>query len=124
MTNLAAVLKELQQERSRLDEAIRVIGAARVRQSHGSEKDETEALGSGAREDSRGPEGPLGEGEGSEGVPAGPHHEQGRAQQDSRSTARAVGQDEGTAEEGRLSSVILREQKARANRAFYPELDE
>ena len=50
----------------------------------------------------------MGEGEGSEGVPAGPHHEPGRAQEDRRGTARPVGQGEGAAEEGGLRSAVCR----------------
>ena len=60
----------------------------------------------------------MGEGEGSEGAPDVAHNEPGCAEEDRRSTASPMGKGEG-AKEGRLSSVVLREQKARA-RTFYP----
>jgi hypothetical protein len=109
MANLAEVLKELQQERSRLDEAIRVIGQL-VSGNHTGAKGTKRTLSPAARERIAGrAEGQMGEGEGSEGVPAGAHHEQGRAESDRRSTACAVGQGEGSAEEGGLRSSVENE---------------
>ena len=44
----------------------------------------------------------MGEGEWSEGVPSGAHHEPSCAEKDRRSAARPVGQGAGTAKEGSL----------------------
>jgi len=72
------------------------------RQSIRIQEYKTNAFDGGAEEDGCRPEGPMGEGEGSEGVPASTHHESGRTQQDRRSTARPLGQGKGTANEGGL----------------------
>ena len=62
----------------------------------------------------------MGEGEGSESVPAGAHHEPNRTEQDRRRTARPVGQGEGAAEEGGLTFGLSTENKGPGlNRALF-----
>ena len=93
MANLAGVLKELEQERSRLDQAIQIVGQLVGRNSSGvrARRAKRTLSAAGRRKISLAQKGETN-------IRA--HHEPSSTQQDCCGTARSLGEVEGSAEEG------------------------